>query len=148
MSSQIVMMLETRMKFARLVRLSREGYSMNRRRRSFDGAEVPNLTYIYYRILGRHIYTYIHLNTCIYIQTFIYTHTYTIGAPLIKVYIHTVYIHTYITYTHVCIHTFLHTYMHTYTYIYIIHTYNTCIQYVHTYIYTYMYTYIHAGEGW
>eukprot|EP01036_Dinobryon_divergens_P027682 gene27682-36494_t len=32
-------MLETRMKFARLVRLSREGYSMNRRRRSFDEAE-------------------------------------------------------------------------------------------------------------
>ena len=38
--SQLAMMFSTRMKYARLVRTTREGYFMRRRRRSFDVGEA------------------------------------------------------------------------------------------------------------
>jgi hypothetical protein len=59
------------------------------------------------------------------------------------------YIHSYITYIHVCIHTYIYTYICTYinTYIHLnIHTYiHTCMHtYIHVCIHTHIHTYMYA----
>jgi len=52
LGAQAEMMLDTRMKFARLVRTAREGYGMRRRRRSFDAGEAADLHSGLQRALG------------------------------------------------------------------------------------------------
>jgi len=92
-----------------------------------------------------HIHTYVHMHLCIYIHTRTHTNTYAHIHPYIYTCIHAylhaclyartctlrIYIHTYITYLHVC------TYIIPYVRIYVTHTHTLVRMYVCTFIHSF-----------
>ena len=86
----------------------------------------------------------VHLQLHVYPLAFTFTFTWNcIELPCIRIYIHTVYVFTYILiyiYVHIYSYVYMYIYIHTYIYIYIcIYIYMYVCMYVYIYIYTYIY---------